>query len=236
MGVEIDNLPTSRRRLLERLKERGPATIAELANDLGLSGEAIRQQLGPIERELWIERESLPLSGEPGRPAGRYRLTVHGERLFPKRHADLAVALIDAVRAELGDETLVRVLGTVTDARFAALAAGSEGQDLDAKVASLRSLYAAEDPFIEIEKVAGGYRIVERNCPYLDVALARPLLCSSTVSVLTRFLGRRVVREERFQDGHGCCAFRVYADQPVDVSTLRFAREPAIRTAPPRTT
>jgi len=67
---------------------------------------------------------------------------------------------------------------------------------------------------------------VERNCPFLDVAMARPLLCSSTVTTLTRILGREVVREERFQDGHGCCSFRIYEDSPVDVSHLRFAHEP----------
>jgi predicted ArsR family transcriptional regulator len=83
-----------------------------------------------------------------------------------------------------------------------------------------------DDAFVEVEKVPEGYRLIERNCPFLDVALARPVLCSSTVSTLTRLLGRRVVREERFQDGHGCCSFRIHEDEPVDVSTLRFAREP----------
>jgi predicted ArsR family transcriptional regulator len=208
-----------------RLKTRGPATIADLAADLGLSGEAIRQQLAPLERELWIEREALPPSGEPGRPPGRYRLTLKGEGLFPKQTGALALAFADAIREEMGDEALEQILARVTDARVLGLQSGPD-LPLEHKVANLRGIYGANDAFVEVEKVSDGYRLVERNCPFLDVAMARPLLCSSTVTTLTRVLGREVVREERFQDGHGCCSFRIYEDQPVDVSRLRFAREP----------
>jgi predicted ArsR family transcriptional regulator len=63
------------------------------------------------------------------------------------------------------------------------------------------------------------------------MAMARPVLCSSTVSVLTRLLGTKVVREDRFQDGHGRCSFRIYENQPLDVTNLRFAREPAHKKA-----
>ena len=209
-----------------RLKTRGPATIAELAADLGLSGEAIRQQLAPLERETWIEREALPPSGEPGRPPGRYRLTMKGEGLFPKQTGSLAVAFADAIREEMGSDALDQILGAVTDARVLGLQGGRGESTLAEKVARLRGIYVPDDAFIDIEKVADGYRLIERNCPFLDVALARPLLCSSTVTTLTRLVGRRVVREDRFQDGHGCCSFRIYEDQPVDVTGLRFAHEP----------
>ena len=60
-----------------------------------------------------------------------------------------------------------------------------------------------------------GYRVIERNCPYLNAAMKRPALCSVTVNSLTRLLGVRVDREERFQNGDGRCVFRVYADEPV---------------------
>src|SRR5690606_30807481 len=86
--------------------------------------------------------------------------------------------------------------------------------------------YVAGDPFLEVERIEGGYRLVERNCPFLDVAMARPALCSSTVSVMSRLLGRRVVRRERFQWGHGRCVFEVYEDQPAGEAGERFVPEP----------
>jgi len=228
VGIEVANLPGSRRRLLTRLKTRGPATIADLAADLELSGEAIRQQLAPLERELWIEREALPPSGEPGRPPGRYRLTLKGEGLFPKQTGTLAIALADAIHSELGEAALERVLARVTDTRVAALGGPRPELPLGEQLERLRDIYGADDPFIEIEKLADGYRLIERNCPFLDMAMARPILCSSTVTALTRLLGTKVEREDRFQDGHGRCSFRVYEGRPMDVSSLRFTREPPV--------
>jgi predicted ArsR family transcriptional regulator len=228
VGIEVANLPGSKRRLLTRLKTRGPATIADLAADLALSGEAIRQQLAPLERELWIEREALPPSGEPGRPPGRYRLTLKGEGLFPKQTGTLAIALADAIHSELGESALERVLARVTDTRVAALGGQRPELPLADQLERLRAVYGVDDPFIEVEQLADGYRLIERNCPFLDMAMARPVLCSSTVSVLTRLLGTKVVREDRFQDGHGRCSFRIYENQPIDVTNLRFAREPSV--------
>ncbi|HET7705654.1 MAG TPA: hypothetical protein VFM36_06195, partial [Thermoanaerobaculia bacterium] len=69
-----------------------------------------------------------------------------------------------------------------------------------------------------------GYELVELNCPFLNVAMQHPALCSTSVNMMTRVLGRRVVREKRFQDGDGMCVFRVYTDEPV--STNAFEREP----------
>jgi predicted ArsR family transcriptional regulator len=52
-----------------------------------------------------------------------------------------------------------------------------------------------------------------------------PHLCSMTVNTLTRLLGLRVSREQTFQNGNGCCEFRVLKDKPVDPSTVRFTFE-----------
>jgi predicted ArsR family transcriptional regulator len=45
--------------------------------------------------------------------------------------------------------------------------------------------------------------------------MRRPALCSVSVSALTRLLGVRVHREEKFQNGDGRCVFRVHANEPV---------------------
>lgn len=208
--------------------------MADLATELGLSGEAVRQQLAGPERDLWIERVNRPRSGEAGRPASRYRLTVRGEQLFPKDDGSLAIALIDAIRSELGDNALTQVLGRLTDTRVTALTPAQEGAGpaLDGRIDALRAIYSSGDPYVEVEKTEDGYRLTERNCPFLDVALQHPLLCSSTVSVLSRLVGRRVVRERRFQDGHGCCVFRIYAKQTMDIADRRFSIEPASTQAP----
>ena len=50
-------------------------------------------------------------------------------------------------------------------------------------------------------------------------------LCSISVNALTKVLGFRVEREEKFQNGDGRCVFRVYAEEPVDPATTPFRLE-----------
>jgi predicted ArsR family transcriptional regulator len=222
----LDHLPEPRKRLLLRLKLGGPSTIAAIAEDLETTGEAVRQQLLLLVRDGLVVYQQATSPRAAGRPATTYRLSTTGENLFPRRYDDLVVQLVDAVREELSEEALVRLLARLTDARVRSLEPQLAGLDLAHRVEALASLYQTDDPFLTTEAVEGGFRIRERNCPFLDVALKRPLLCSCTVSTLTRVLEHEVEREERFQNGDGCCVFRVHADRPVDVSRLRFVREP----------
>ena len=67
----------------------------------------------------------------------------------------------------------------------------------------------------QVETTRDGYRLVERNCPYYNVAMENASLCDVSVDVLSRLFGVRVEREETFQNGDGRCAFRVFANQPL---------------------
>jgi predicted ArsR family transcriptional regulator len=90
----------------------------------------------------------------------------------------------------------------------------------------LKGLYLDDDPFMDVEHGPDGIRLIERNCPFLNVAVAHPALCSISVSMLTRLLGVRVVREERFQAGDRRCVFRILPDVPVKLDLFQFEPEP----------
>jgi hypothetical protein len=52
--------------------------------------------------------------------------------------------------------------------------------------------------------------------------MEHPVLCSLSVSTLEMLLGRKVVREERFQSGNGRCVFRIRMDAPAPKADFRF--------------
>jgi predicted ArsR family transcriptional regulator len=216
----------TRQSILEALKREGPLAIAQLAERLGMSGEAVRQQLVQLQREGWIEAlHERAANRHSGRPAARYRLTSAGDHVFPKQYDALTVAVLDAIAGELGPETLDRLLASLTEARAREWEPRLEGKSLRERIEALRSVYEGEDPFMDVEELPGGLRLVEHNCPFLNVAMERPILCSLTVSLLSRLLGFEVVREERFQSGDGRCAFRVLVDRPRGPDAPGFAHE-----------
>jgi predicted ArsR family transcriptional regulator len=218
--LTIHQLPDSRRAILTALKQNGNATIAQLADMLQLTGEAVRQQLLQLQRDGWIEAriDRAPERGRTGRPATTYTLTAAGDHLFPKEYDALNVAVLDAIGEELGPDAMRRVFRRMTDDKVSETEPAVRGLSLQQKIAHLKSWYLRDDPYMDIEESDGDYRLVERNCPVYNTAMQRPGLCSISVNALSRILGVRVKREEKFQNGDNRCVFHIYSAEPVDAN------------------
>ena len=79
--LTVNQLPDSRRAILVALKQQGAATIAQLADLLQLTGEAVRQQLLQLQRDGWIDSNIDRGSherGRTGRPATTYAVRAGG--------------------------------------------------------------------------------------------------------------------------------------------------------------
>src|SRR5206468_12583732 len=138
-----------------------------------------------------------------GRPATFYQLTVAGDHLFTKRYDVLAIAVMDAIGLELGVDAAKRVFARVTDTLVRTDEPKVRDKTLEQRVQAVKDWYGQGDPFMDVETTSDGFRLIERNCPFINVAMQRPALCSISVNSLTRLLGARVVREESFQRGFG---------------------------------
>lgn len=209
------------------LKRQGPSTIAQLADELQLTGEAVRQQLLQLQREGWIEsRVTRSLErGRTGRPATSYILTDAGDHLFPKQYDAFNVAMIDAISEELGADALKRVLSKIADAKVATTEASFRGLPLPERIQALKDWYLKDDPHMTIEQAEDGYKLIERNCPFINTAMNRPALCSISVNALSKLLGVRVARDEKFQTGDGRCVFHIFMSEPIDPTTHPFKLE-----------
>lgn len=233
----LDELSATRAAILRLLKKGGPASIPQIAEILQVSHEAARKQVADLQRSGWVDSDcpSDDAGGRDattlGRPPARYCLTTAGDHFFPKHYPELLVTVLDSVRAERGDRAVAAVLARMTDEVVERLEPQVEALPLERGVDVLRAIYRKDDPFTDVERRGGDFVIVERNCPYLDVAMERPAICSTTVSALRRLTSCEVVRERRFQDGDGRCEFHVRtATQSAKRKAPRFAPEP------PRTT
>src|SRR5216684_9346359 len=192
--LTVDQLPDSRRAILVTLKREGPSTIAQLAEQLQLTGEAVRQQLLQLQREGWLEARVTRTNdrGRTGRPATSYNLTEAGDHLFPKHYDALTISMMDAVAAELGPDALKRVLEKISNGKVGLAQSALLPLNLSARMQALKDWYLKDDPHMAVEQVENGYRLIERNCPFINTAMNRPSLCSVSVHALTKLLGFRV--------------------------------------------
>lgn len=227
----LDELPATRAAIFRLLKQEGFASLRRIAEVAGVSHEAARKQVADLRRNGWVDSDCPPDEAErretiPGRPPVRYCLTAAGDDFFPKQYPELGITFLDAIAAE-GDDALISVLTRITDERVAELEPRVAAVPLKRKMNVLRSIYETGDPFTDVQRRGEDYVLIERNCPYLDVVLERPDICSTTVSTLRRLTGCHVVRERRFQDGDGRCEFHVRSGEASpERKAVRFEREP----------
>ena len=224
----IEALSDTRREIMLHLKHSGGATIAGLAAHLGISDEGTRQHLIHLERHGWVtRRDARDSTGRSGRPASVYMVSQTGESFFPKRYEDLTFALVDSVVDLYGPQALEAALARVAEKKVEEWEPRLRGKSLDERLALLKDYYIEGDRFASVAK-NGTLSLVQRNCPYLNVALSRPSLCSTTVNVMSRLLGCEVRRRQSFQRGHGCCEFEVRPDHAVDPAHAGFTFEPEV--------
>lgn len=228
MTINVENISQVQQQILAFIKQQGETTNAAIARHLKVSYEAVRQQLRQLEAsQLVTSRKQRDESRRAGRPMQYYALSAAGDHLFPKAYDELAVELIDTLAAALGPEALRQVLASLTDENVRQWTPHLQNKSLMERLEALKGIYLENDPYMEVDvdNLSGELRLVERNCPFLNVASRRPALCSVTVSTLSRLLGHKVTREKRFQDGDGRCVFRVHLNDAIAPGAFRFAFE-----------
>lgn len=214
INTHLDALPEARKQLLVAIKKHGMVCAGTLAKELKLTREACRQQLNILQEQSLI-MSTAQNKAAAGRPKLLFSLTNAGEHLFPKHYADLTLTIIDTVQEQLGTEHLKQVLAAITQKQVAQWQEQLKNLNLRERLYALKDFYFANDPFTEVVDDETGLWLIEKNCPVLNLANERPALCSVTLSTLTRLLGVKVVREKRFQQGDGHCAFHVLENQPI---------------------
>jgi predicted ArsR family transcriptional regulator len=204
----------AQRRLVERLHRLGSPTAAELADDLGLTPAAVRLHLDRLSELGFVVAEDPVPAGGRGRPAQRWRLTELARRLFPDRHADLAVELLGLVHDELGPEALDRIVERrarrQADAYAAELAAIDDLEGRARRLAELRTAEGYEAEVVESPD-GDGVLLVEHHCPVCDAAATCQGLCRGELEAFRAAVGAdaEVEREQHLLSGDDRCTYRI---------------------------
>jgi DeoR family suf operon transcriptional repressor len=207
----IEQLPTTRRAILNLLKRQGPLDALAVANELALTPAAIRLQLARLEEDgLLVHRDELAEGGRRGRPRHVYELTSAAEALYPKRYGDLTTELLgylggpDASQVdELFEQRRRR--------RVAGALPRTANLPFDEQVAALTAILDEDGYLAEAERLPdGSWRITEHNCAILTVAHGFSQACSSELAFIREALpGAKVQRVAHLMDGAHVCAYVV---------------------------
>lgn len=198
---------TTRRRILEILRQRGSVTSAELADELHVSAVAVRQHLALLQQEGMVvpdgERRRV------GRPSQLYRLTAAADRCFPHTYERLALDLLICIGQQSREDVdqLFSARQQLLASRYAPHLAGLS---LDDRVVELARIlteqgYMAETCFQD----DGSLELIQRNCPIVQVASDYHQACACERALYEQLLEAQVISESTIAAGARCCKYRI---------------------------
>ena len=204
-------LGESQRTLLELVKRRGEATLAELETGIEVARETVRSHLDSLTAQRLIERAGVRRQG-PGRPQVVYRLSPEGEALFPRREgeilAELARYLLQSEHPELLEEFFV----ARTDAKRARLTTRLEGQSAGERLIEIASSLSTEGFLAEAVLEDGKpTRLRLCHCPLRDLVAVTHLPCRAEMKLVEELVGRPLQRTQFMPDGDSSCTYSIAA-------------------------
>ncbi|MBX5450012.1 MAG: helix-turn-helix domain-containing protein [Thermogemmatispora sp.] len=174
---------------------RGGATVEELAQQLGLTDNAVRAHLVALERDGFVVQQGQR-RGAQGKPAYLYELTPAADGLFPRAYQPTLGALLELLAERLPAaelEQLLRDLGKRLAQRWRVREPEEEeAEPLERvrwavavlnEVGALAELEAAADA--QSELLASRVLVRSASCPLAALVPANPSLCLIIEALLT---------------------------------------------------
>ena len=198
----------ARERVLYRLRAGGPATVGELASEMGVVAVTMRSHLHALRAQGLVEGQDE--RGHVGRPRRRSRVTAQAESMLPNRSAGLAADLLHGLQDLAGRRGVDQLLDLAA-ARYAAEHAAAVQGSLAERVVAVAGLLQDESGSASWQQEGDRYVIRDFHCPYLQLARERDDICRYHTQVVTRLLGEPATLARTIVRGDRDCVFAVAA-------------------------
>jgi DeoR family suf operon transcriptional repressor len=193
--------------VLRELKRSQPLTAKDLAEKLGVSANAIRHHLKELEAELLVTygREQRGV----GAPTFAYRLSSHGEALFPKRYEQTLNDLLNRVAERQGRAATTALLDDLYSDLTRRLQVELEGVAPAARLTAVARVLSDAGYMAESDAAGGAFRLAEHNCAIKSVAERFPEVCAAEAKFLQTVLAATVERTAHIVDGCNACEYAI---------------------------
>lgn len=201
----IERLLASTRGQIIALLRRSSRTVNELADELGLTDNAVRSHLAALERDGLVEQHQGAARGV-GKPAYVYELTSQADTLLPKAYAPVLGLLLSTLAERLGLEELEELLREV--GRRAAAGRTEPGADIRMRIDAAYGVLGELGGVADLEEADGVVFIRGYSCPLAALVPDHPQVCHLAETLLSELVGVPV-REHCDKGERPRCCFEV---------------------------
>lgn len=198
---------STRMEVLELLRRKGRSSAETIANDLGVTPNAVRQHLTNLEREGLVV--SQPERSGRGRPSLLFVLTERADAVFPKRYGQLATMVLQEVQEMGGPDALDELFARVAARHANAIERDLEGLDFDEKLRRVVAWIGRAGTLVEQTEGPDGVHVTIHNCPFRNTALKFPQVCSITPQLISRLTEAAISQSDSIHRHDPYCSFVV---------------------------
>jgi len=205
-------MKSTRDKILQTLLRKPRSTINDLAEAVGINPISVRHHLTNLQMEGLVEGQEERHG--VGRPRLVYVLTEDGMEKFPTRYLRLTMRLLAQMKETIPAPMVSMLFNQIAEDLASEYASKIQGLDMEERLEFVKSLLAEEGFTVEWEKKEGQYQIHEISCPYYQIGIAHPEVCTVDQTLISKMLAVPANKVQCILDGGAHCTYVV---QPAEV-------------------
>ena len=195
------------------LRKKGPSTLAEIGDELGISKMGALKWINKLESQDKIKR--MIKKGDTGRPAYIFSLTaesnIASESTGPEK---ILVDLLTFMKRIEQDQIADQFLRYRYEMLYSEVIGQFQGKDFVSKLNILRDLREKDGYMPEIKQSPSkNHMLIEYNCPIFRVSSIYPIACELERRLFEGLLGAEVENSHRQTNGKNNCVFNIKANK-----------------------
>jgi len=196
--------------ILETLLHQPRRTINELAGAVGINPISVRHHLTNLQVEGLVTAEEERHG--VGRPRLVYFLTEDGMEKFPTRYLRLTTRLLTQMKETMPAPVVSKLFKQIAEDMASDYSEQVQGLGMEDRLDFVKAMLAEEGFTVEWEKKGEQYHIHEISCPYYQIGINHPEVCTVDQTLISTMLALPAEKVQCILNGGAHCTYVV---QPV---------------------
>ncbi len=205
-------MKSTRDRILETLLHKPRSAINVLAEAVGINPISVRHHLTNLQMEGLVEGHEERHG--VGRPRLVYVLTDEGMERFPTRYMQLTTRLLTQMKDTMPGPVVAKLFSQIAEDLASQYSKDMEGLSIEKRLDFVKELLGHEGFTVEWEKKGEQYQIHEISCPYYQIGIAHPEVCTVDQTLISKMLALPANKVQCILSGASHCT---YVIQPEEV-------------------
>jgi predicted ArsR family transcriptional regulator len=208
-------MQATRQQIIEYLKEKGQATVEELAMAVHLTPMAVRHHLNVLQAENLITASAVRRQIGPGRPSQAYQLTKAADDLFPVDYYGLTDYLLAELDHQLGPAGVTQLFTNIAHRLASEAPLLRPNQSFEERLDEVVAFLTAKGFVVDWEAQDNSYMIHAYSCPYRQIAKNHGEVCLLDKQIISTMLNTIPTRIACLTSDDNHCTYRI--SQPIEL-------------------